>query len=207
MTLIAQSITPAWQRDAAEGRQRVERLLGLSQDALAEMRALLFELRSPDLPADPTADTGKIPGIVRLKRDGLVQALERHIEGVARDGLTITLSAPSYHSLSLDCEIALYRVTQEALNNVVKHAQAEHVDIELLESNGTVSLSVLDDGVGFSLESGPVKLPGGRFPRAGLGLRTMRERVEALGGSFRIQSHPGEGTRVQAVVPGQVVSG
>lgn len=204
ITLIAQSVTPAWQRDAAEGQQRVDRLLGLSQDALAEMRALLFELRSPDLPADPTADTGKIPGIVRLKRDGLVQALERHVEGVARDGLSVTLNAPSYRSLSLDCEIALYRVTQEALNNVVKHAQAQHVDIELLESNGAVSLSVRDDGVGFSPENGPVKQqPGGRFTPTGLGLRTMRERVEALGGSFRIQSRPGEGTRVMVVVPGK----
>jgi signal transduction histidine kinase len=177
--------------------------LELSQDALAEMRALLFELRLPDVPPDAAAEMGKIPGIVRLKRDGLVQALERHVEGVTRDGLSVQLAAPSYRPLSLDCEIALYRITQEALNNVVKHAQAQHVTIELLESKGAVSLVVSDDGVGFSVEGGPVKQQGGRFARAGLGLRTMRERVEALGGSFRIQSSPGMGTKVQVLVPGK----
>jgi signal transduction histidine kinase len=202
MTLIAQAIAPAWRRDAAEGQQRVDRLLELSQDALAEMRVLLFELRLPDLPADPAAEMGKIPGIVRLKRDGLVQALERYVESVARDGLSVQFEATAYRPLSLECEIALYRITQEALNNVVKHAQAQHVTVELLESNGAVSLVVSDDGVGFSPEGGPVKQQAGRFARTGLGLRTMRERVEALGGTFRIRSSPGMGTKVQVLVPG-----
>jgi signal transduction histidine kinase len=209
MTLIAQSIVPAWRRDAAEGQQRVERLLQLSQDALAEMRALLFELRLPEVPADATAEggqvdeMGKIPGIVRLKRDGLVQALERHLEGIAGDGLSVQFEASAYRPLSLDCEIALYRVTQEALNNVVKHARAQHVRIELAESEGAVSLLVIDDGIGFAAEHGEGRQTRGRFAHVGLGLRTMRERVEALGGNFGVQSSPGKGTKVEVFVPGK----
>jgi signal transduction histidine kinase len=160
-------------------------------------------LRSPDLAAGVAADTGKITGIVRLKRDGLVQALAQHLESVTRDGLEVRFAAPDYHSLPLECEIALYRITQEALNNVVKHAQARQVWIELGAGDGTVSLMVTDDGVGFSLAGREEGAQGGRFARGGLGLQTMRERVEALGGSFRIDSTPGEGTRVEVVVPGQ----
>lgn len=202
MTLIAQSIAPAWKRDAEEGQQRVGRLLELSQDALAEMRALLFELRSPDLPGDGATQTGNIPGIVRLKRDGLVQALERHVQGVARDGLAVDFEAQSYQPLSLECEIALFRVTQEALNNVVKHAQAGQVQVQVAEREGKVSLTIRDDGVGFDLEARPAKQGDGRYLHTGLGLRTMRERVEALGGSFEIQSRPGKGTEVLVLVPG-----
>lgn len=202
MTLIAQSIAPAWKRDAEEGQQRVGRLLELSQSALAEMRALLFELRSPDLPGDGEAQTGNIPGIVRLKRDGLVQALERHVQGVARDGLAVDFKVQGYQPLSLECEIALFRVTQEALNNVVKHAQAQQVQVQVGEREGKVSLTIRDDGMGFDLQAKPAKQRDGRYSHTGLGLRTMRERVEALGGSFEIKSGPGKGTRVEVLVPG-----
>lgn len=204
MTLIAQSIAPAWKRDPEEGQQRVSRLLELSQDALAEMRALLFELRTPDVPSDDMEEVGHIPGIVRLKRDGLVQALERHVQGIVRDGLEVEFKAPVYRPLPLDCEIALYRITQEALNNVVKHAEAQRVSVEMTERNDAISLTISDDGVGFIVGERGRKQQDGRFNRpmhTGLGLRTMRERVEALGGSLNIQSAPGKGTRVQVLVP------
>lgn len=203
MTLIAQSIAPAWERDPQQGQQRVNRLLELSQAALAEMRALLFELRSSETPS--TSESAMtLPGIVHLKRDGLVAALERHITIAAREGPQIHLNAAGYQAQSPDHEIALYRITQEALNNIAKHAQAQQVYIELFNEDGFTHLRVKDDGVGFE----PEKAESGRSPsspntsaQSGLGLRTMQERAEALGGTIQINSNPGQGTEVRVRLP------
>ncbi|HEX6384155.1 MAG TPA: GAF domain-containing sensor histidine kinase, partial [Anaerolineae bacterium] len=202
VTLIAQSIAPAWQRDPAEGQQRVDRLLELSQSALSEMRALLFELNSAAAP--PAAATllfrskGTLPGIARIKQDGLVAALEEHTARVAREGPAIQFDAPSYRPMPLDHEIALYRIAQEALNNVVKHAQANQVVVQLAVKNGMSWLLVVDDGVGFNVQKENANHPGSK---AGFGLHTMRERAEALGGNVHISSGPGTGTTVKVKLP------
>ena len=196
MTLIAQSIAPAWKRNAAEGEKRVSRLLELSQQALTEMRALLFELRSPE-PSTQGADTATIlPGIWRVQRDGLVKALQHHLQNVNRYGPKIILRPEQYVSQPLEKEIALYRITQEALNNIVKHAHARLVTIECGQRDGQTFLAVRDDGVGFAAAhtSQPTL-------RGGFGLRTMRERAEALGGSLTITSTPGKGTQVLVNLP------
>ena len=199
MTLIAQSIAPAWQRDPAEGQQRVNRLLELSQSALAEMRALLFELHSAatSLPAMPDS---RLPDTARLKRDGLVATLEKHIANAAREGPTIQFDAPTYRPLPAEHEVALYRITQEALNNVVKHAQAKQVMVELVVENGITCLLVVDDGNGFHVHEAKSNRPSAA---AGFGLQTMRERAEALGGSLDIRSSPGKGTTVKVQLPGE----
>lgn len=204
MTLIAQSIAPAWRRDPAEGEQRVGRLLDLSQNALSEMRALLFELRSAEEVPDEASADMTLPGITRLKRDGLVAALENHVDRIVGEELTVQFQAPTYRPLPLDHEIALFRITQEALNNVIKHAQARCVTVELGAEDDFTYLTVVDDGVGFEVaveeterESGPAKT----VSATGFGLRTMRERAEALGGELRISSVPGQGTTVQVRLP------
>jgi len=197
MTLIAQSIAPAWKRAPAEGEKRVSRLLELSQQALTEMRALLFELRSPEPAAGQGADTATIlPGIWRVQRDGLIKALQHHLQNVNRYGPKITLRPENYAPQPMDREIALYRITQEALNNVVKHARARLVTIECGQKDGQVYLTVQDDGVGFAAA-------GNHHPtlQGGFGLRTMRERAEALGGSLTIDSIPGKGTQVRVQLP------
>lgn len=195
MTLVAQSVAPAWQRDAEEGKQRINRLLELSRGALAEMRALLFELRSSDSPQLPTESGVALPGITRLRRDGLVTALQKHVESLKLERPTITIDAEHYQSQALEMEIALFRITQEALNNVVKHADATQVEIHLAINETAVYLHIEDDGAGFDLEQG-----NGR-KRDGLGLHTMQERAEALDGQLQIRSTVGQGTAVEACLP------
>lgn len=189
MTLIAQSIAPAWQRSAEEGEQRVNRLLELSQSALAEMRALLFELRSAGQPAG-----GKLAGIARLRYEGLASALENYVRSVAGEGLAVRFEGFDAAPLPLDQEIALYRIAQEALNNVVKHAQAERVTVRLKVDAQHVFLTLEDDGVGFDA------VRGGNG-RSRFGLRTMRERAEALGGGVTVRSAAGAGTTVEVYLP------
>jgi GAF domain-containing protein len=195
MTLMAQSVSPAWQRDPAEGDRRVNRLLELSQSALAEMRALLFELRTSDPPPLPTEAGVTLSGITRLRRDGLLSALTQHVDSLQLERPIILLDTGEYRSQPLQMEIALFRISQEALNNVVKHAKAEEVTICLTVSEMTVCLQIEDDGVGFE-----PKKENGRSPN-GLGLHTMQERTEALNGRLEIRSTPGQGTAVKATLP------
>lgn len=193
MTLIAQSIAPAWERDAAEGARRVSRLLELSQAALAEMRMLLAELR----PDEPQPEPAVLPTVARMQRDGLAAALRAYSIAIGRDGVRIVLDAQHYQRLAPEAETMLYRVAQEALNNAVKHAQARQIMIRLASTDTTTQLIVKDDGVGFEQASAPAE------PRSfsGLGLTTMRERVAALGGTLQFTSAPGAGTTVSVVVP------
>ena len=197
ITLVAQSLAPAWRRDPAEGEARVNRLLALSQGALTEMRTLLFELRSTDPPPLPTETGVRLPGIARLRRDGLVKALEKHIGLMVHDAPAIDLQSRGYHTHSLEYEIALFRIAQEALNNIVKHAQASQVTIRLYEEANAVCLSITDNGVGFDV------LQTGRSGKknGGFGLHTMQERAQALNGRVVVQSEFGQGTAVTVCLP------
>ncbi|MBK8988295.1 MAG: sensor histidine kinase [Chloroflexi bacterium] len=194
ITLIAQSIAPAWSRDRAEGENRVNRLLELSQSALAEMRALLFELRSPEDSVAAVPET-RLPEIAYLRQEGLVTALRRHVETLQQDGLTIAVDVAGYRPHPPEVEVALFRITQEALHNVVKHARATQVAIHLSETTEAICLEIADDGVGFRTDTN-----NGRF-LGGLGMHTMGERAEALGGYLKIRSAPGEGTAVIVRLP------
>jgi signal transduction histidine kinase len=99
--------------------------------------------------------------------------------------------------LPFEVEIAVYRAVQEAVNNVVRHAQAEHVLIEVAVTRGVLEIDIEDDGVGFDvLEVGGPEA-GGR----GLGILGMHERMELIGGSSKVTSSPGGGTRVSLRVP------
>jgi signal transduction histidine kinase len=175
LMLIAQSVGPAYKRDAAEGERRLGRMLELSQQALAEMRALLTELR----PTSPVAA-------------GLLPALRQHVERVAeREKLHIKLDAETYRAQSPEREEMLYRVAQESLNNVIKHARAQTVLLTLTQVNGTLTLAVTDNGRGFN----PAQATGG------MGLPGMRERVERLGGALKVQSMPNIGTTICVTLP------
>jgi signal transduction histidine kinase len=96
MTLIAQSIAPAWRRDSAEGERRVTRLLELSQSTLTEMRALVAELRPAEDAAVASAAENATPEISRVRRDGLEAALQVHIADITRDGLHVDLDTTAY---------------------------------------------------------------------------------------------------------------
>jgi signal transduction histidine kinase len=193
-TLIAQSIAPAWRRDPTEGERRVARLLELSQSALVEMRALLTELRPPEPPLDSTLEPLPVSGLTRVQREGLTTALSAHLRSVLGDGLAIELETSTYEPQPLEREEALFRITQEALHNVIKHARAQQVRIELSKNRKGIRLLIRDNGVGFD----PTITPS---DHGHYGLHTMRERAETFGGTFRLTSRLGQGTAVEVNIP------
>jgi signal transduction histidine kinase len=99
--------------------------------------------------------------------------------------------------LPFEVEIAVFRAVQEAVNNVVRHAQAEHVLIEVAVTHGVLAIDIEDDGLGFDVEGVGGPEAGGR----GLGILGMHERMELIGGSSKVTSSPGQGTRVSLRVP------
>jgi PAS domain S-box-containing protein len=163
-------------RDPDRVPEPLEYVLSLAKAGLAEMRALIFELRPES-----------------LATEGLIAALEKQAALVqARHELAVHLTLCDEPDAPLEVKEAVYRIAQEALNNTVKHAQAERVELRLEQDADEILLEVRDDGGGFD--------PAGSFP-GHLGLKSMRERVARLGGTLRIESAPGEGTRIRAQIP------
>jgi signal transduction histidine kinase len=148
--------------------------LGLiAQQALKEMRLLVYELR-------PLA----------LAQEGLVGALRQRLDAVERRaGVQAQLQAEITLDLPKQVEEALYHIAQEALNNALKHAAATTVTVLIEATSGQIILEVTDNGSGFELEATAGK--------GGLGLTSMRERIEKLGGTLVVLSRPGEGTKVR----------
>ncbi|MDQ4024491.1 MAG: sensor histidine kinase, partial [Actinomycetota bacterium] len=174
LALEAAGIDPA----GPVGR-RLADLKELTEGALAEMRMLIFELR---------------PGA--MQEEGLAAAIRKLGQGIAaREALVVEVEAPAERiALRPLAEEQLYRLTQEALTNVVKHARAHRVHVRITPwvQSGELVLEIVDDGVAFDPS----------LPRPGhLGLRTMADRAESLGGRLEVFSQPGEGTTVRAVIP------
>ncbi|MFV1987986.1 MAG: PAS domain-containing sensor histidine kinase [Gemmatimonadota bacterium] len=132
-----------------------------------------------------------------LEESGLVPALRSHVKSVLADSpLDLTFDAEEVdHHLSPDVRLALYRIVQEALSNVTRHARATSVRIRLSSDGDVVMLDVEDDGVGFDPRRPDPS--GGR----GLGLLGLVERAAIIGGVARVESSPGEGTRVSVRIP------
>jgi signal transduction histidine kinase len=144
-----------------------------AQQALKEMRLMVHQLR-------PLA----------LEDEGLAGALRQRLEAVeGRSGVEARLIMDELLELPAEVEEGLYRITQEALNNSLKHAAAVSVTVYLRSGAGRLDLEVVDDGRGFS--------PGTIAGRGGMGLNSMQERARLMGGSLTVTSAPGEGTRVR----------
>ncbi len=176
-SLIAEALPALWERDPEKGRERLAKLRQMSRGALAEMRALLLELR-------PAA-------LLETSLENLLRQLAEAIMG--RENIAVVIEVDGECKLPPDVHIAFYRIAQEALNNVVKHARAENVNIDLryLCSDGDqlagAELSIKDDGRGFQSEkTSPERL----------GLNIMRERAEAIGADYHIESQPERGTHI-----------
>jgi NarL family two-component system sensor histidine kinase LiaS len=162
--------------DTHAAREHLNEAERLARQAQSELDAILRELR-------PTS----------LKNKGLVQALREHVADWSRaNDVPATFEVQGEGSLALDVEQALFRVTQEALSNIARHSQASQVEIELILGSDGVSITLSDDGVGFDVTAAEGK---------GDGLRSMRERVEALSGSLSLESTPGHGTCLTARIP------
>jgi signal transduction histidine kinase len=129
---------------------------------------------------------------------GLIPALHTFMKSFrAETGIGVSLSAPSNAGgINGERRIVLYRVAQEALTNVARHAQASHAEVRIRKLNGTVSMTIRDNGKGFHEEH---RLQASKTKR--LGLLGMRERLDMVGGKFTITSAPGKGTTVLAEIP------
>ena len=176
IALGARSAMELLSTDPTQVREPLEYVLRLSEAALAEMRALIFELR-------PEA----------LEREGLTGALKHHTAVLrTRHGIAVEESLAGEPTMSWESKQALYRIAQEALHNAGRHARATRVRIGLSEDDAQIRLEVSDNGVGFDSQ---VAYPGH------FGLNTMRERANELGGSLEIESRPQAGTSVRAIIP------
>jgi signal transduction histidine kinase len=177
-------------RDLLGHDPRADALLGdlatRTEEAVADIRRLVYALRPP-----------------ALDDLGLVGALRQVADGYGPGGLRIAIEVPEEHGPALEhlpaaVEVAAYRIAQEALTNVMRHAQASRctVRLSLDENGGTLMVEIADDGRGIA--------PG---QPAGIGLGSMRERAEELGGSCIVASAPGGGTTIRALLPCRLPSG
>jgi two-component system sensor histidine kinase UhpB len=130
-----------------------------------------------------------------LEEYGVIAPLQWYARRFSeRTGIRVEVHGDEGWRCGPDVELALFRIAQEALNNVARHASARHVTIELREIDPTIVLTIEDDGVGFDSEAQ-------RTGKAGYGLTTMRERAEAVGGTFEAYSEKGKGARIRVEVP------
>jgi signal transduction histidine kinase len=177
LVLNAEATATLLERDPAAARDRVVRLQAQAQEALEELRSLVFELRPPD-----------------LERDGLGGALRKHVELLRRieqHEIDLILDGDLSADPARDAEIL--RIAQEALQNALKHARATHVAVRLGTDDDHLLLEVEDDGVGFDPAA-----PAARSRR--LGLTSMEERARRIQSTLEIRSAPGTGTTVRLEV-------
>lgn len=176
IVLGARSASRTLTADPVRTRESLDYLLSLTEIAFAEIRALIFELR-------PNS----------LETDGLMAAIKRQSDILStRHGLQVEADFAHEPEAPIQIKETLYRIAQEATNNIAKHAQASRVALTVEQQPGGILLVVEDDGRGFDSRA----LAAGH-----LGLQSMRERATRLGGRFELQSTPGVGTTVTAWIP------
>jgi GAF domain-containing protein/HAMP domain-containing protein len=183
-SLIAEALPELWESDRDEGEHLLRELRQLNRGALAEMRTLLLELR-------PSA-------LAEASLEDLLRQLGEAVTG--RTGAPVEVTVEGHCALPPNVHVTLYRIAQEAMNNIVKHARAFQIDVRLSRTltgtgkNGEprlrAALQVGDDGCGFD----PSLIPSDR-----LGLGIIRERAEAIGAELTIESQPGLGTKITIV--------
>jgi PAS domain S-box-containing protein len=176
-SLIADTLPRVWERHPEEGQCGLEELRRLTHGALAEMRTLLLELRPGALSEQ------KLGVLLRQLTDGMM----------ARTRMPVTTTVAGDNSLPTEVRIALYRIAQEALNNIAKHARASQATVSLDNEPDCVTLRISDDGRGFDPSS---------VQAHQLGMKIMHERAQAIGASFKATSQPGQGTEIVVMWPG-----
>ena len=178
VTLYADAARMAFSAKKWEALERnLQEVRNMAREAMYDMRLLVFELRP-----------------FMLETEGLASALRTRLAAVeGRSGLKTEVLVEKEKRLPIRIEEELYRIAQEGLNNVVKHAEATQVQIQLKYDETTVSLEMIDDGKGFEPETASQS--------GGFGLQGIKERVQQLGGTMKIESIPLKGTRLRVRIP------
>jgi signal transduction histidine kinase len=178
VTLLSEAALNLLDRDPGKARERLERANELSQGALAEMRALIFQLRP-----------------MTLQEEGLLSAVKKHLTALhSRHGRFVELQVTgAVRRLPSGVEDAAFGIIQESLNNVVKHSNAAHAQVQIRFEPRALRLLTVDNGVGFNASS-PTATPT-------MGMTSMRERAEGVRGRLTVESEPRVGTRVEAELP------
>jgi len=167
----------AAQKKYTEVDSCLKQISHLSLQALREMRLLIYELRSPE-----------------LAKSGLIGALQARLDSVERRlNIKGEIDGTNYSPLPQRIEENVYRIVIEGLNNSLKHAQASKVSITLINKEDILFLEIQDDGIGFESESA--------LHAGGMGLISISERAKQLGGSFKVNSEPGHGARLEVQIP------
>jgi signal transduction histidine kinase len=173
VVLAAQSAATLLERDSTAAREQVERLRTLAQEAVVELRSVVFQLR----PAE-------------IETEGLAAALRKHVELLQRaHRRAIGLELEGTPRLRARVDEEVFRIAQESLNNALRHSGAEHIDLRLDERPDGLRLTVKDDGAGFDPEDATLRA-------RRLGLTSMEERARGLGSRLEIASAPGRGTTI-----------
>ncbi len=170
-SLIAEVLPKVWERNKEDGVKKLEEVRQLTRGALAEMRTLLFELR-------PAA-------LADAEMNELLRQLAESVTGRAR--VPVTLEVNGTCDVSPDVKIALYRIAQEALNNIAKHSGATKARVSLRCEPHRVVLQIADNGHGFDVS---------QAPQGSFGLSNIKERAEQIGASLKIDSNINEGTEI-----------
>lgn len=179
LRLTAQAATALVDRDPARAKGELQQVAALAAEAVDELRAAVVELR-------PAA----------LDEDGLVATLRTQIQVLDRAHTArVTFESLGIRALPAAQEEALLRVSQEALHNALRHSGAEHVDVTLARQGSGTLLRIADDGNGFEPTA---TRQAGRH----LGLVSMRDRANGVGGRLTVESEPGKGTTIEMEVPG-----
>jgi nitrate/nitrite-specific signal transduction histidine kinase len=178
VTLYADAARMAFSAQKWEALERnLHEVRNMAREAMYDMRLLVFELRP-----------------FMLETEGLASALRARLAAVeGRSGLKTEVLVEGERRLPIRIEEELYRIAQEGLNNVVKHAEATQVQIQLKYNENNVSLEVMDDGKGFEPEAASQS--------GGFGLQGIKERVQQLGGTMKIESVPLKGTGLRVRIP------
>lgn len=180
LRLTAQAAAALVDRDPARAKGELQQVAALAAEAADELRAAVVELR-------PAA----------LDEDGLVNTLRTHIQVLDRASRTarVTFDSSGIRALPASQEEAVLRVAQEALHNALRHSGADEVDVVLVRRGQGAALSITDNGKGFEPRT---------VRRAGrhLGLVSMRDRANGVGGRLTVESAPGKGTTIEMEVPG-----
>jgi signal transduction histidine kinase len=153
--------------------ENLNEIQAAARDATTDLRVLIYELHPPI-----------------LTEIGLAAALENRLEAVeARVGIQVELDVEGDRKLPQNVETELFRVAQEALTNALKHAQANQIKVHLFLDENRVQLVIQDNGIGFDFQEVEAR-------SQGVGLGSQRERIQRIGGTLRLETAPGQGTKL-----------